>query len=214
MLRSYSTPPGYLATQGKASQRLGFALAFALHAAVAVALLSYAPARSALMAVAPIMVSLIAPPAPVTPREKPTHKPPPRVMEPPPKLPILAATTEAPTPYVAPQPEPPKAAPPVEAPLPAPIIPPRFDAVYLDNPAPPYPLVSRRLHEEGKVLLRVLVNPGGSADRVEVKSSSGSPRLDQAALDTVRRWRFVPAKQGTEPVAAWVVVPISFTLEG
>jgi periplasmic protein TonB len=209
MLRNYSTAPGYLAAQGKASQRLGFAIAFALHAAVAAALLSYAPARSALMVFAPIMVSLI-PPAP----EAPTPKPRPRLMEPPPKLPILAAATQEPTPFVAPQPEPPKSAPPVEAPPPATIIPPRFDAVYLDNPAPSYPLVSRRLHEEGKVLLRVLVNPGGSADRVEIKSSSGSQRLDQAALDTVRRWRFVPAKQGAEPVAAWVVVPISFTLEG
>jgi len=47
-----------------------------------------------------------------------------------------------------------------------------------------------------------------------LKTSSGSPRLDQAALDTVKRWRFVPARQGDQSVAAWVVVPISFSLEG
>jgi len=47
---------------------------------------------------------------------------------------------------------------------------------------------------------------------VELKSTSGSERLDQAALDAVRQWRFVPAKRGSEAIAAWVVVPISFSL--
>ena len=63
------------------------------------------------------------------------------------------------------------------------------------------------------MLLRVLVNAAGGADTVEVRTSSGSPRLDHAALDTVKRWRFVPARQGDAAVAAWVLVPINFTLE-
>jgi protein TonB len=92
------------------------------------------------------------------------------------------------------------------------VTPPRFDAAYLDNPSPPYPTMSRRMGEQGKVLLRVLVNADGSAAQVELKNSSGSSRLDQSALDTVKRWRFVPAKLGTQAVTAWVLVPISFTL--
>lgn len=91
--------------------------------------------------------------------------------------------------------------------------PPRFDAAYLKNPEPIYPPLSQRLGEEGRVLLRVLVDAEGRAERVELKSGSGHPRLDQAALDTVRRWRFTPARRGADPVAAWVLVPLTFHLD-
>jgi protein TonB len=96
---------------------------------------------------------------------------------------------------------------------PVPVIPPIFAADYLDNPAPPYPAQSRRAGQEGRVLLRVLVNAGGSAEDVQIHTSSGHSRLDQAARDTVRRWRFVPARRGGEPLAAWVLIPVSFRLE-
>ena len=92
------------------------------------------------------------------------------------------------------------------------VVQPRFDAAYLDNPSPPYPSVSRRMGEEGEVRLRVRVDPAGLAQQVDIHQSSGYPRLDQAAQDTVRQWRFVPARQGDQPVAAWVIVPIQFTL--
>ncbi|RFO98311.1 energy transducer TonB [Rhodoferax lacus] len=91
---------------------------------------------------------------------------------------------------------------------------PRFDAAYLDNPAPVYPPLSRRAGEEGRVLLHVLVEASGVAAQVEVRSSSGFERLDRAAMAAVRRWKFVPAKQGAEAVAAWVLVPIVFGLKG
>ncbi len=96
---------------------------------------------------------------------------------------------------------------------PAAVVPPRFDAAYLQNPEPGYPLLSKRLGEEGKVILRVLVNPEGLAEQVEVRQSSGHARLDQAALGTVRRWRFTPARRGAERLAAWVLVPLSFQLD-
>lgn len=99
-------------------------------------------------------------------------------------------------------------------PGPLPVIPPSFFAAYLENPPPAYPAISRRLGEQGKVLLRVLVSADGRAERVELKGSSGSTRLDRAALDAVRQWRFVPARQGEKTLAAWVLVPISFQLEG
>lgn len=95
----------------------------------------------------------------------------------------------------------------------APIEAARFDAAYLRNPPPSYPPLSRRLGEQGKVHLRVHVNADGLPTEVEIKSSSGSRRLDESALATVRKWRFVPARQGDRPVAAWVIVPINFQLE-
>ena len=91
---------------------------------------------------------------------------------------------------------------------------PIFNADYLENPAPAYPAISRRSGEQGKVTLRVLVNPTGRAADVQVRTSSGSARLDEAARATVLRWKFVPAKRGDEAVAAWVLIPISFRLEG
>jgi periplasmic protein TonB len=92
--------------------------------------------------------------------------------------------------------------------------PPRFDADYLDNPSPNYPPLSRRSGEQGRVLLRVFVEPGGNAGQVLVATSSGFERLDSAAIDAVRRWKFVPARQGENVIAAWVVVPINFSLKG
>ena len=89
----------------------------------------------------------------------------------------------------------------------------RFDADYLKNPAPPYPPQSRRLGEEGKVILRVFVSADGNAQQVELKTSSGSSRLDDSALRTVRHWKFIPARRGGAAVESWVLVPILFKLE-
>lgn len=89
---------------------------------------------------------------------------------------------------------------------------PRFDAGYLDNPVPSYPMLSRRLREEGQVMLRVFVSADGLPDQIELRQTSGYPRLDAAAQEVVRQWRFIPARQGEARVSAWVLVPISFSL--
>jgi protein TonB len=87
-----------------------------------------------------------------------------------------------------------------------------FDADYLSNPAPPYPPMSRRLGEQGTVLLSVWVDANGSARLVDLKRSSGHARLDAAARDAVAHWRFVPARRGADPVDAQVLVPVVFRL--
>ena len=95
----------------------------------------------------------------------------------------------------------------------APVVAPRFDVAYLNNPRPEYPRTSRRMGEQGKVLLHVFVNATGQAEKIEIRNSSGHARLDESAREAVRRWKFVPARQGDQPVSAWVLVPISFVLE-
>ncbi|MES2771789.1 MAG: energy transducer TonB [Pseudomonadota bacterium] len=91
---------------------------------------------------------------------------------------------------------------------------PKFDVAYLRNPPPAYPAFARRLGEEGKVILHVLVTALGSPSQIEIQSSSGSLRLDQAAKEAVWQWKFVPAHQGERALDAWVKVPIVFNLRG
>jgi protein TonB len=84
---------------------------------------------------------------------------------------------------------------------------------YGANPKPPYPMLARRRGEQGLVLLRVHVRVDGSVAEAEIKQSSGSTLLDDAALHTVREsWRFIPAQLDGIPVESWVEVPIRFVL--
>ena len=93
------------------------------------------------------------------------------------------------------------------------VVAPRFDAAYLSNPTPEYPRLSRRMGEEGRVMLRVHVGADGKPLEVTIAKSSGFTRLDEIARDTVlRSWRFVPARQGDQAVAGTVRVPIDFSL--
>ena len=202
-----------------APSRAGALVTVALHGVVLAALLSYAPARSAILGVAPIMVDWIVPTQPAPriepPRELPKPKPVkivPKPVEPPP---VAVLPPQATSQMVVSEPPPPPTAEPVTAaPVPVAVTPPIFNAGYLDNPAPVYPTLSRRMHEEGRVVLRVFVNARGGADDVQISNSSGHARLDDSARETVRRWKFVPAKRGSEAVPAWVLVPVSFRLEG
>lgn len=92
------------------------------------------------------------------------------------------------------------------------IVGPVFNADYLHNPKPPYPLIARRLKMEGTAVVHVLVNAEGKPEIVRLGKSSGSSVLDRAALTAVESWSFVPAQQGGQPVTAWVDVPIRFRL--
>ncbi|MBI2240606.1 MAG: energy transducer TonB [Magnetospirillum gryphiswaldense] len=100
-----------------------------------------------------------------------------------------------------------------EASAPA-FVPPRSDVAGLDNPHPPYPTLARRRGWEGLVVLMVLVDEMGMAQKVALHQSSGHDILDQSALHTVKSWRFVPARQGGHTVPASVQVPIRFSLDG
>lgn len=92
------------------------------------------------------------------------------------------------------------------------VIPPRSDASSLNNPSPTYPAMSRRLAEQGKVLLDVLILANGKVGEIKIKQSSGFKRLDDAALQTVKQWQFQPAKRGNQAIDYWYVQPISFSL--
>ena len=176
-----------------------------------------------------ILSELLRPPPPPkvepapTPRPEPPSKP--RIVKkvPPPAPQPLAVretppTANAPVGVISPQPPAPPVAAPV-APAPAPPAAPAkvelpiSDAGYLQNPKPPYPAISKRLGEQGKVVLRVFIGADGVAQQAEVRQSSGYERLDEAAKATAMKWRYVPGKRGGVPEAMWVNVPINFVLE-
>jgi protein TonB len=90
---------------------------------------------------------------------------------------------------------------------------PSSDADYLNNPTPTYPSMSRRMGEQGTVLVRAFINTEGRAEKVEIRTSSGYSRLDDAALATVQRWRYVPGKRAGVAEAMWFNVPIRFLLD-
>lgn len=197
----------------------GFAVV-ALHALAIVAIANATRWREALEAATPLTVSLVAEPRPSTP-ERPARVPVPRLAMPALELvpiPQIAVTApQAAATITVAQSASPAASSrfPSPAALPSPEVrPPAFDADYLENPAPAYPSLSRRLGEEGKVVVRVWVSAEGRAEKVELARPSGFARLDRSALDAVSRWRFVPARQGAQAVAASVLVPVAFVLKG
>lgn len=182
----------------------------------------------------PIMISLLSAPQ-ATPQQPPPSATPMKKAEKPVKKPVKKPVRKPVAPHIKPTTLP--TAPPVEQPTtpatqantpsaepatktsnskpadtPA-YQPPSFNAAYLNNPAPNYPSVSRRLGEQGRVLLRVQVMEDGTAGSVELQAGSGFSRLDQAALEAVKKWRFTPAKRGEQAVSASVAVPVRFSIE-
>lgn len=165
-----------------------------------------------------------APPKPIAPKPRPQPAPAPAPVSMPAPMPLAIAdptpAPAAPTGVLEPQPPAPPTpvaappAPPAPAAPPAPpaLVQPSSSASHLNNPAPAYPAVSRRLGEQGTVMLRVLIGVDGLPQKVEVRQSSGFERLDRQAVDTVMRWRFVPGTRAGMPEAMWYQQPIKFVL--
>lgn len=157
------------------------------------------------------------PPKPV---EKPVEKPKPvakpqPVKKPPPPKPTPAPAAPTPTPTPAPPAPPsPTPAPPAPAAAPGPV---KESAAVsglasLGNPPPEYPSLALRRNWEGTVTLRIKVLANGRAGSVEVTKSSGKPQLDEAAVEAVRNWKFIPAKRGDTPIEGFATQTIDFKL--
>jgi protein TonB len=208
-----------------------------LHIAAMLVLVNNKTTPPKIKPVTPMMVSLVSNPipepevvpiVPVQPEPKPVVKPvvkqkpivkeklptpEPVVQQPVMSEPVNAPETP-PTPEVVESKAPVLAEAPKVEPQPEPVTePPKFGVAYLNNPSPNYPPSSRRAGEEGRVMLRVLVSTNGSAETVELENSSGYGKLDEAAINAVKKWRFIPAKRSNQAVSAYVLVPVKFSLE-
>jgi protein TonB len=107
---------------------------------------------------------------------------------------------------------PPSPAPAVAASASGTAVPEMSDVAYLVQPAPHYPPDSRRIREQGLVILRVLIDDRGHAKAVEVYRSSGHPRLDEAARRAVERAVFKPYMDGGVARESAAIVPVEFSL--
>lgn len=208
-------------------------LVSAAHALGVVALLAEAPAIRPAQPL-PMQVAMITlPPAPqiqpIQPQPQPVPPEPKPVVKKQPVKPVVKPVAKTAQPVVkqpVPEPEPneapaaapvaaPAAAPaPVVEKAPAPVITePNYRANYASNPRPVYPSVARSHGWQGRVALRVQVTEEGLAASVRIEQSSGHEVLDEAAVEAVKQWRFVPGKHGDTPVASSVVVPLNFALQ-
>ncbi|MFM9969092.1 MAG: TonB family protein [Burkholderiales bacterium] len=221
-----------------ASRGAQFAAVVAAHLLLFATLLTFTPVREAVVQIIPVVASIMpakspAPLPPSPPKKVETPTPIVPMPLPTPATPLISAepsraeppamtvtnnpppTTVAATPSAAPSPPQPASTTPKPAAqqsfTPPSFTPARSDAAYLNNPKPEYPAASLRLGETGRVVLNVHVSATGSVEQVSVRTSSGSTRLDEAALKAVRQWKFIAAKRGDEAVATQVLVPISFT---
>jgi protein TonB len=146
-------------------------------------------------------VAVTPPPKPAAPVPRTVVKPRPVVRKTAPKTPPPATATE-----------PPQSPPwPVARPVqPATVT---SGVEYVRPPRPDYPAQSKRRGEEGRVVLRVLINEKGEAERIEIQKSSGYERLDEAAREAVQRAQFRPHREDGRPVTVYAIVPITFRLD-
>jgi protein TonB len=172
-----------------------------------------------------VFVSFIAPPPKPAPQLAPLAEvqtlPPPSITPPPPVVTIAPLENAISAPVqaapVAEKPAP-AAAFAAAAPAASPAAPPAgphtitSGVEYLQAPQPVYPALSKRMGEQGKVVLRILVSEQGLPDQVLVQTSSGFARLDEAGRQAALRALFKPHMEDGRPVAVFVIVPLIFQL--
>ncbi len=215
---------GQRARSQAANRRVVIATLLLVHGIAIVGLLNASRLRNAVAEAKPIFLAVIDAPAPMT-RSRPLPPPPGlRVPAPPPlELPLIApepspspsllvAQVAAPTPAApaAPVAEPAPVQAAVAAPAPKTI--PASAVQYLVPPAPAYSRVSARMKESGKALIRVYIDEAGMPHNVQLATSTGFARLDDAALAAVRNCRFKPYLENGVAVAGWAAIPIEFEL--
>lgn len=159
-------------------------------------------------------------PKPVEPKVEPSPKPVRKVVSKAIKQPVKPVS--GPEPATTPEkqaeaPEPAEASEPVEASAAEtqPAIPdsvPDYRAASLHNPPPHYPHAARRRGMQGRVLLHVQVMASGHCGQIEIQKSSGHDILDDAAVEAVKEWHFIPATHLGFAITSWLHIPIRFEL--
>ncbi|MEQ1674492.1 MAG: energy transducer TonB [Candidatus Nitrotoga sp.] len=221
----------------KQEQLIGLLFVTALHGVGLYGLLRYEfiPIRDEAVV---LMANFINPPVPEPEQPKPPEPdlPKPRPVEPPKPKQLVAQTpvvlpdepvipVPPPEPVVEPIPLDPQ---PIESPKPqqlvaqAPVVLPappevialssELSVICLERAAPYYPTLSKRMDEQGRVVLRVRLGEDGKVTNAIIQTSSGFARLDNAALEAVRTWRCNPPVRNGVVMSASALQPFNFSL--
>lgn len=204
--------------QSPATRLIGIGLVVLLHIAVIYALVTGLAHRAVDVIRAPIETEIIAPTKPDKPPPPPPPPlqlaPPPPAFVPPPEINIEKPPPPPPksTAITAVTPVKPMAPPPPAAPAAEPVrVMPRIDT--RQSHEPEYPPTSRRLGEQGSVVLQVLVDVDGRVIDAKLLQSSGYDRLDQAALAGVKNdYRFLPGTIDGQPQQMWYTFKFNWKL--
>ena len=201
----------YAAQRSPGSRIIGFGAVVLLHGVLIYGLIVTLAHRAIDIVPVPIETKIItAPPQPVEPPPPPpTFVAPPQVFVPPPEV------------NIAKPPPPPRSTAPAivtiaPPPAPAPTAPvsvqPRIDLAHSSQPD--YPPQSRRLGEQGSLVLQVMVDASGRVTDSKLVQSSGSDRLDQAALQGVKtNYRFFPGTIDGKPQPMWFTFKFTWKLQ-
>jgi periplasmic protein TonB len=157
----------------------------------------------------------------VAPPEKIDNTPPPTQTFDPPPVQVVAPevvltyTPPTPTTSISVPPPPVRATPPrVEPAPPSPVVFTPAKAIASTHTIPEYPPLSRRLHEQGTLRLKLTIDEKGIVAQATVVNSSGAQRLDEAAVSWVKsHWRYTPAMQGTTAVPSTADAIVEFRLQ-
>ena len=162
------------------------------------------------------------PPEPPPPPPPPPKKIQPPPFVPPPNVPVTDSQTPSATAISSLSREPK----PVEEIPPKPTVVPKAEAPKPRDPIktpavvnasqcekPEYPATSRKLDEQGTVLLRFLIDVNGTVTDSAVAQSSGFKRLDEAARAALSRCQFKPATSDGQPVQEWATLKYTWQLD-
>lgn len=204
--------------KGPTNHLVGFTMVVLLHVLTAYALMSGLARKVVEVVKAPIETKIIEdvqkqPEAELPPPPPPKLAPPPPPYIPPPEVFIPVQTTTAPSNAItAVTTAKPVAAPPPAPPKPAVRTAPVIDAARSCE-KPEYPAASKRMEEEGTVVLNFLIDVDGRVIDSRIERSSGFPRLDQAARAALGRCKFKPGTVDGKPEQSWASMKYTWQLE-
>ncbi len=197
--------------QPSGSRVVGIGIVILLHIAIIYALMNALAHRSVEIVRSPIETKIIdqAPQEKIEPPPPPPQfAPPPPPFIPPPEIdierPPPPVQSTAPTVITTVKPAP--------APAPEPVrVLPRIDAQHSHEPD--YPPQSRRLGEQGSLVLQALIAVDGRVLEAKLVQSSGFDRLDRAALEGIKSdYRFVPGTVDGKPQPMWYTFKFTWKL--
>lgn len=204
---------------------LALGLAVLIHIGIALLLLIFQGPIVEAVRHAPLVVTNIPldppPPPPSQPEPSLPDPPPPAAYVPRPALilpvpsqPVLTTVSEPSPPAPQPAAETASTGAPTPAPAPRPVEAGDLSSSMIAAPPPRYPHESRRRREQGTVLLAVVLSTDGTVLEVRIARSSGHTRLDEAARNAVRKWRWSPTVRGGVAVQVRGTVEVDFVLPG